>query len=87
MAGRVLTACRRILSSIPSFVEPFFLTPASLNDVSSLARELKYKGYYSAFFHGAMNGSMGFQAFANSVGFDSYWGRTEYNEDTGVSWR
>lgn len=70
-----------VLSSIPSFVEPFFLTPASLNDVSSLARELKRKGYYSAFFHGAMNGSMGFQAFANSVGFDSYWGRTEYNED------
>ena len=70
-----------VLSSIPSFVEPFFLTPASLNDVSSLARELKHKGYYSAFFHGAMNGSMGFQAFANSVGFDSYWGRTEYNED------
>lgn len=71
-----------VLSSIPSFVEPFFLTPASLNDVSSLARELKRKGYYSAFFHGAMNGSMGFQAFANSVGFDSYWGRTEYNEDS-----
>lgn len=70
-----------VLSSIPSFVEPFFLTPASLNNVSSLARELKHKGYYSAFFHGAMNGSMGFQAFANSVGFDSYWGRTEYNED------
>lgn len=70
-----------VLSSIPSFVEPFFLTPASLNDVSSLARELKHKGYYSAFFHGAMNGSMGFQAFANSVGFDSYWGRTEYNAD------
>ena len=70
-----------VLSSIPSFVEPFFLTPASLNNVSSLARELQHKGYYSAFFHGAMNGSMGFQAFANSVGFDSYWGRTEYNED------
>lgn len=71
-----------VLSSIPSFVEPFFLTPASLNDVSGIAGELtKHKGYYSAFFHGAMNGSMGFQAFARSTGFRDYFGRTEYNED------
>lgn len=71
-----------VLSSIPSFVEPFFLTPSALNDVSSIAGELtKNKGYSSAFFHGAMNGSMGFQAFAHSVGFQKYFGRTEYNED------
>lgn len=71
-----------VLSSIPSFVEPFFLTPSALNDVSSIAGELtRYKGYSSAFFHGAMNGSMGFQAFARSVGFQKYFGRTEYNED------
>lgn len=70
-----------ILSSIPMFVEPFFLTDASLNDVSGLAKELSSKGYYSAFFHGAQNGSMGFQAFARSTGFQDYFGRTEYNED------
>ncbi len=71
-----------VLSGIPSFVEPLFLTPASLNDISGLARELStYKGYTSAFFHGAMNGSMGFEAFANSSGFQSYYGRTEYNQD------
>lgn len=71
-----------VLSSIPNFVEPFFLTPAALNDVSSLAGELtRHKGYTSAFFHGAMNGSMGFMAFARSVGFQKYFGRTEYNED------
>ena len=70
-----------ILSSIPMFVEPFFLTPASLNDVGGLARELKQEGYHSAFFHGAENGSMGFQAFARTTGFDAYYGRTEYNAD------
>ncbi|MGM9759854.1 MAG: LTA synthase family protein [Parabacteroides sp.] len=71
-----------ILSSIPSFVEPFFLTPASLNDLSGLAGELgRHKGYHTSFFHGAMNGSMGFEAFARASGFDSYWGRTEYNQD------
>jgi len=71
-----------VLSSIPSFVEPFFLTPASLNDLSGIAGELtRNKGYHSAFFHGAENGSMGFQAFARATGFQEYYGRTEYNQD------
>ena len=70
-----------ILSSIPMFIEPFFLTPASMNKVSGLAGELKNEGYYSAFFHGAENGSMGFQAFARATGFDDYFGRTEYDND------
>ena len=70
-----------ILSGIPMFVEPFFLTPASMNDVSGIAGELKNKGYYSAFFHGAENGSMGFEAFARKTGFTDYFGRTEYNAD------
>ena len=71
-----------ILSSIPMFVEPFFLTSASLNDVSGIAGELGKIGYQSAFFHGAENGSMGFQAFARATGFQNYYGRTEYNEDS-----
>lgn len=70
-----------ILSGIPMFIEPFFLTPASMNDVSGIAGELKNKGYYSAFFHGAENGSMGFEAFARKTGFADYFGRTEYNAD------
>ena len=70
-----------ILSSIPHFVEPFFLTPASLNSVSGLAGELGKCGYASAFFHGAENGSMGFEAFAKATGFQKYYGRTEYNAD------
>ena len=71
-----------ILSGIPMFVEPFFLTPSSMNDVSGLAGELGRWGYSSAFFHGAENGSMGFQAFARTTGFDRYYGRTEYDEDS-----
>lgn len=72
-----------VLSSIPSLVEPFFLTPAALNDLSGIAGELTRKnGYSSAFFHGAENGSMGFQAFANATGFEKYYGRTEYNQDS-----
>ena len=64
-----------VLSGIPMFVEPFFLTPASLNDVSGIAGELNKKGYSTAFFHGAPNGSMGFQAFARATGFKEYYGK------------
>ena len=71
-----------VLSSLPNFVEPLFLTPASLNAMSGLARELgENKGYTTAFFHGAQNGSMGFQAFARATGFERYYGRDEYNAD------
>ncbi|MBR5594084.1 MAG: sulfatase-like hydrolase/transferase [Bacteroidaceae bacterium] len=67
-----------VLSGIPMFVEPFFLTTASLNNVSGIAGELKKIGYSTAFFHGAPNGSMGFQAFANATGFEKYYGIDEY---------
>lgn len=67
-----------VLSSIPMFVEPFFVTEASLNRVSGVAGELRKMGYNSAFFHGAPNGSMGFQAFANATGFDRYYGMDEF---------
>ena len=69
-----------VLSSVPYFIEPFFVTPAALNNLSGIARELKNEGYYSAFFHGAKNGSMGFQAFSNATGFDDYFGRTEFDQ-------
>ena len=71
-----------ILSSIPCFVEPFFLTPASMNHVSGIASLLVGEGYQTAFFHGAQRGSMGFQAFARSTGFQEYYGREDYDEDT-----
>ena len=71
-----------ILSSIPMFVEPFFLTPASMNHVSGIARLLGNEGYETAFFHGAQRGSMGFQAFANATGFKAYYGREDFNADT-----
>ena len=71
-----------ILSSIPMFVEPFFLTPASMNHVSGIARLLGDEGYETAFFHGAQRGSMGFQAFANATGFKAYYGREDFNADS-----
>ena len=71
-----------ILSSIPMFVEPFFLTPASMNQVSGIASLLGSKGYQTAFFHGAQRGSMGFMAFARKTGFQAYYGREDFDADS-----
>ena len=70
-----------ILSGIPMFVEPFFLSPYSTNAVSGLADCLNQKGYESAFFHGAKRASMGFMAFAHATKFKQYYGREDFVAD------
>ncbi|GHT21807.1 sulfatase [Bacteroidia bacterium] len=82
-----IDAMPSVLSSIPMFIEPFIVTPYSTNEISGIADILKEKGYYSAFFHGAPNGSMGFSAYAKSAGFDAYFGLDEYgNKDLDGTW-
>ena len=74
-----IDAMPSVLSSIPMLIAPYIVTAYSTNEVSSVAACLKEKGYSSAFFHGAPNGSMGFQAYARSAGFDKYYGMDEYD--------
>lgn len=74
-----IDAMPSILSSIPMLIEPYIVTPYSTNAISSVAACLNEKGYTSAFFHGAPNGSMGFQAFARAAGFTHYYGMNEYD--------
>ena len=74
-----IDAMPSVLSSIPMLIEPYIVTPYATNKVSSIAECLKQEGYHTAFFHGAPNGSMGFQAYARSAGFDAYYGKDEYN--------
>ncbi|HYF69226.1 MAG TPA: LTA synthase family protein [Ohtaekwangia sp.] len=70
-----------VVSSIPSLGVPYFLSPYSGNRINSLASLLGKKGYHTSFFHGAPNGSMGFQAFMNLAGVQHYYGMNEYNND------
>ena len=78
-AGRKsIDAMPSVLSSIPMLIDPYVVTPYSTNAVSSIADCLGGKGYTTAFFHGAPNGSMGFQAYARSAGFQQYYGMDEY---------
>ena len=67
-----------ILSSIPMFVEIFFLTPASLNEVGGIASELGKSGYFSTYYHGGHNITLGFKAFTHATGFKDYAGLDEY---------
>ena len=74
-----IDAMPSVLSSIPMLIEPFIVTPYSTNQVSSIADCLGCEGYTTAFFHGAPNGSMGFQAYARAAGFGAYYGLDEYD--------
>ena len=71
-----------IISSIPSLSDqPFITSQYSINEISGLPKILAQKGYYSAFFHGGINGTMGFDKFAYLSGFKDYFGKTEYNNN------
>ena len=70
-----------IIASIPALVLPYISSEYSSNKINSLASILKKDGYTSAFYHGAQNGSMGFESFAKVAGFDHYFGKIEYNNN------
>jgi phosphoglycerol transferase MdoB-like AlkP superfamily enzyme len=76
-----IDAMPSVISSLPSFEVPYVLSHYSGNKIWGMPDLLKKEGYYTAFFHGAPNGSMGFDAFANLSGFEKYYGKTEYNND------
>jgi phosphoglycerol transferase MdoB-like AlkP superfamily enzyme len=73
-----IDAMPSILASVPSLETPYTISHYANNQISGLPALLKKKGYYSAYFHGAPNGSMGFDSFAKMAGFDSYFGLNEY---------
>ena len=76
-----IDALPSIISSIPSVDRPFILSIYSGNETNSIAKLLGDKGYETAFFHGAPNGSMGFTSYTKLAGFQHYFGKTEYGND------
>lgn len=76
-----IDAMPSVIASIPALVLPYVISEYSANKINSLAGLLTTEGYESAFFHGAPNGSMGFQSFAKVAGFQKYMGKDEYNND------
>ena len=75
-----IDAMPSILASVPSLETPYTISHYANNQINGLPELLKKKGYYSAFFHGAPNGSMGFDSFSRVAGFDDYFGLDQYPE-------
>jgi len=73
-----IDAMPSILASVPSLETPYTISHYANNQINGLPELLKRKGYYTAFFHGAPNGSMGFDSFAKVAGFDDYFGLDQY---------
>lgn len=73
-----IDAIPSVIAGIPSLVQPFVTSRYSLNEMDGLAATLKHKGYDAGFFHGAPNGSMGFNSITNMLSIKKYFGENEY---------
>lgn len=78
-----------VVASIPELMDEAFITSAyAQTPFTSLPGLLAAEGYRTSFFHGGRNGTMGFDGFAKSAGFQRYVGLDEYpqNQDYDGSW-
>lgn len=74
-----IEALPSILAGIPSLMqEPFITSPYQANKFHGLGHILQQEGYHTAMFHGAANGTMGFNDFAQAAGIQEYYGLDEY---------
>lgn len=72
-----------VIASMPCFLDNQYLNSIySNNTLQTLPSLLKEKGYNSIFFHGGTNGTINLNSFAKLAGYDKYYGRTEYNDDS-----
>jgi phosphoglycerol transferase MdoB-like AlkP superfamily enzyme len=78
-----IDAIPSVTASIPALVLPYVISERSGNRINSLASVLSAEGYQTSFFHGAPNGSMGFDAFTKIAGYNRYFGKNEYGKDDG----
>jgi phosphoglycerol transferase MdoB-like AlkP superfamily enzyme len=79
---RSIEALPSLLAGIPSLMPVDFpSSPYIGNKFTGLGSILKEMGYTTAFFHGGINGTMGFDAFSKMAGFDRYYGKNEYGND------
>ncbi len=77
-----IIAMPAITASIPQLIEePFITSSYQSNKFAGLGSIIKKYGYISSFFHGARNGSMGFEGFSQLAGFDKYYGLNQYSKE------
>ena len=77
---RSIESIPSVIAGLPSVMSDAYITsPYGKNKINTIPSVLKKYGYYSAFFHGGYNGSMGFDTFSELAGFDAYFGMNEYD--------
>ena len=77
-----IDAVPSILASIPCMINSYAVTPYSTNRIHGLPKILDSLGYYTAFFHGAPNNSMGIRAVSRLCGIENYFGKDEFGDDS-----
>lgn len=78
-----IEALTSILSGLPSLMSNSYVASRYAdNRLDGIGSILKEHGYTTAFFHGGNNGTMNFNASAIAAGFDNYYGRNEYDNDS-----
>jgi len=76
---RSMEALPSIMAGIPSLLnKAIYQTQYQSNKYYALPKLLKENGYQTAFFHGGKTGTMDFDAFCFSIGFDKYFGLEDY---------
>ncbi len=80
---RSMDAMPSVLASLPSLMPGAYISSQyNLNQISALPKVLSDKGYETAFFHGAKNGSMGFESFSRAAGINKYLGLNQCKNKT-----
>ncbi len=76
---RSIEALPAVLAGLPALMENSFITSTfQTNELHGLGELLGRRGYATSVFHGAQNGTMGFNTFAGSTGIQQYYGLNEY---------
>ncbi|UOQ76747.1 LTA synthase family protein [Hymenobacter sp. 5516J-16] len=76
---RSIEALPAVLAGLPALMEsPFITSNFQTDELHGLGEILGRQGYATSVFHGAQNGTMGFNTFAGITGIQQYYGLQEY---------
>ena len=70
-----------VTAGMPTFQTAWVRSGYAQRKVSSLPEIARSLGYQTLFAHGATNGSMNFDGYTHQIGYQTYLGRTEFNDD------
>ena len=77
-----IDAIPAILASIPATEFHFSLSKYCTNKIDGIGSILNKEGYQTSFFHGAPNGSMGFESMNKLLGIKNYYGMDNYKNNS-----